>query len=575
MPKVPAGLYAFLAAIAIIVVAHPVAETGACARERENARVETIFYNARIYTMDSGMPEAQAIAVGRGRIIAVGGSDALISRAGATAKRIDLKGRTVLPGFIDAHAHFLGYAKNIVRLDLVGTRSFDEVLERVARRAAETAPEEWIRGRGWDQNDWPEDRYPHRSELDAVVPDNPVYLVRICGHAAVVNSAALRIANITRETPDPPGGAILRDEQGEPTGVLIDKAEELITEKIPPLGHEEKKRLLVEAAHRCLSVGLVGVHEMGISSETVSIYRELCEEETLPFRITAYYDYDATDLDSVLDEGPIRGYADDHFSLIGVKHYIDGSLGARSAALLEDYSDEPGNRGLLVVEQDELYRSIEKCHRKGFQVAVHAIGDRGNRVVLDAYEKLLAAHPREDARHRIEHAQVVSLTDVPRFAALGVIPSMQFTHCTSDMPWAGARLGENRLEGSYAWRYFLSAGCRIPGGSDFPVESINPLLGVYAAVTRRDLEGNPPGGWFPEQVLTREEAVRAFTIDAAYAVHEETSRGTLTEGKLADFVVLSDDIMSISPEAIPHIKVLATVLGGEIVYDKEGFTGKR
>ncbi|MCK4235466.1 MAG: amidohydrolase family protein, partial [Candidatus Krumholzibacteria bacterium] len=274
---------------------------------------------------------------------------------------------------------------------------------------------------------------------------------------------------------------------------------------------------------------------------------------------------------SLLDAGPLRGYADNHLSVVGVKFFTDGSLGARSAALLEDYSDDPGNRGLLVVDPEELYGRVLACHKKGFQTASHAIGDRGNHLMLDILEKILSEYRIEDMRHRIEHAQVVSQEDIPRFATLGVIPSMQFTHCTSDMPWAGKRLGPARLLGAYAWRSFLSTGCRIPGGSDFPVESINPFLGIYAAVTRMDLQGNPEGGWMPEQCLSVEEASRAFTIDAAYAVHEEDLTGTLSPGKLADFIVISDDIISIAPEAIPGIKVLATVLGGKIVYGTEDF----
>lgn len=575
MPQVRPWLCTVFVRVAIIVGVLLVGTTGICAEEREKARVETVFYNARIYTMDSGAPEARAIAVGGGKVLAVGGNDEVMQRAGMSAARIDLQGHTVLPGLIDAHAHFLGYAKNMMRIDLVGTKSFEEIVEKVARRSGKLGPGKWIEGRGWDQNDWSQTRFPHRSEIDAVAPENPVYLIRICGHAAVVNSAALYLAHITCETPDPTGGKILRDGDGEPTGILVDDAMELVSEIIPPLSRKDKKQLLVEAAHRCLAVGLTGVHEMGISSETVSIYRELCAEEAFPFRITAYFKYDATDLDSVLDEGTIRGYADDHFSLVGVKHYIDGSLGARSAALLDDYSDEPGNRGILIVEPDQLYRSITKCQEKGFQATVHAIGDRGNRIVLDVYERVLSEHPGENPRHRIEHAQIVSLTDIPRFASLGVIPSMQFTHCTSDMPWAGERLGQERLEGAYAWRYFLSAGCRVPGGSDFPVESINPFLGIYAAVTRKDLDGNPPEAWSPEQSLTIAEAVRAFTADAAYAVHEEDIKGALARGKLADFIVLSDDVMSIAPEAIPRIKVLATVLGGEIVYDAAGFGARQ
>ena len=538
-------------------------------KERERSRVEIVFYNGNIYTMDDGMPKAEAIAVGGGWVLDVGGTDEVLSRCRPGVHRVDLGGRTVIPGLVDAHAHFLGFAKLRAWVDLVGTSSLEDVMSKVSERAGEEEGGHWILGRGWDQNDWPETHYPHKEIFEKIVSGRPVYLVRTCGHAAFVNDEALRLAHITSETPDPPGGKILRDEQGAPTGVLIDEAMELVSSKIPPLSREEKKQYLVEAAHECLSVGLVGLHEMGITSETAAIYKELLQEEVLPFRINAYYQYDEADLDSVLEAGPVRGYADHHLSVSGVKFYIDGSLGARSAALLEDYSDDPGNRGILIIEPEALHRKILTCHRKGFQAAVHAIGDRGISLVLDIYERILSEYPSENRRHRVEHAQIVSPRDIPRFASLGLIPSMQFTHCTSDMPWAGERLGSERLKGAYAWRSFLSEGCTIPGGSDFPVESINPFLGIYAAVTRKDLHGHPEGGWSPEQCLTVEEAVKAFTVHAAYAVHEEEMRGTLSAGKLADFIVISHDIMNVTPENIPLIKVHATVLGGEVVYRSE------
>lgn len=534
--------------------------------------MKTIFYNGKIYTMDEGIPMVEAMAVWGGIIQDVGSSEAVMELCGPDAVRIDLGGRAVIPGLVDAHAHFMGYAKQRERLELRDCSSVEDLLRMVAERAAAAGEGEWIIGRGWDQNKWKTRDYPTRSDLDEIAPGNPVYLVRVCGHAALTNSKALGIAGISAETPDPDGGKIFRDIDGEPTGVLLDEAKLLVSEVVPPLSKDKKKKLLVEAAGDCLSVGLVGVHDMGISGEDASIYGELYSEGVMPFRITAYYSHAAEDLDSLLDCGPSRELFGELFSVPGVKFYADGSLGARSAALLEDYTDDPGNRGLLVTDSGELYEKISICHRKGFQAAVHAIGDRANRLVLDIFEKVLSEYPEDDRRHRVEHAQVISPSDIPRFAAIGLIPSMQFTHCVSDMAWAGGRLGPGRLEGAYAWRSLLSAGCIIPGGSDFPVERINPFLGIRAAVTRTEPGESGTSGWMPEQCLTVQEAVKAFTVDAAYAAHQEDLRGSLAPGKLADFIVLSQDLMAAEKDSIGGTRVLATVLGGEIVYSSELFT---
>lgn len=534
--------------------------------EGESAGVEALFYGGRIYTMSGSPAVVEAVAVGNGKIIHAGTTEELEALCGKGVERYDLAGYTVIPGMVDAHAHFSSYAVGSERLDLVGCESPESMAVMIGEAAGYAQKGQWITGRGWDQNDWETGEYPDRDLIDPVSPDNPVLMTRVCGHAAVANSLALKLAGVDASTPDPEGGMIGRDAGGEPTGILIDDAIDIVREIIPPLPRSEKKRLIVKAAGDCLAAGLTGVHDMGVGSETMSIYRELYGEEALPFRLTVYYGSGEEDLDSLMAEGPVCGFAGDRLSVAGVKFYSDGSLGARSAALLEDYSDYPGNRGILVTDPDLLFEKILECHDMGFQVAVHAIGDRANRLALDVLEKVLERSPRPDMRHRIEHVQIISPDDIPRFHAAGIVPSMQFTHCTSDMPWVEDRIGRERLAGAYAWRSFISSGCRIPGGSDFPVESKDPLLGVYAAVTRMDLDGNPAGGWYPEQKLSVEEAVRAFTIDAAWAVHQEKLRGSIEEGKLADFVVLSDDIMEIEPEKIPGIKVLATVLGGRIEF---------
>lgn len=541
------------------------------AAERGRSYVDAIFFNGKIRTLASETPVAEAMAVTGGLVTALGSTAEMRSLAGPNTTWYDLGGRTVLPGFIDAHAHFYGYAKNLSRIDLVGTDSFEEVLGLVSACVKDVPDGQWIVGRGWDQNDWAEPVYPDRRGLDRIAPRQPVYLIRVCGHAAVVNSEALRIAGISRDTVDPPGGRILRDRDGEPNGVLIDEAQKLVSDIIPSLTREEKRRLIRRAAYECCAAGLVGIHEMGVDAEMISLYKELLDGGELPLRLTTYYIYDEPDIDSLLAAGPLTGFAEDRLSVVGVKFYIDGSLGARSAALLADYSDDPGNNGILVIDPLDLGRRVAACHNSGFQVAIHAIGDRGNRIVLDVFEEVLSKHPSPDRRHRIEHAQIVSPEDIPRFAALGVIPSMQFTHCTSDMDWADERLGNDRLAGAYAWRSLIETGCRIPGGSDFPVESINPLLGIYAAVTRQDLTGRPEGGWLPAERLTIDEAIRAFTIDAAYAAHEEDRKGSLAPGKLADFVVLSEDLLAVAPREIPLIEVLATVIGGKVVYNSNGF----
>lgn len=563
------GIAVFAASILVVSAA---LFTGGCDMngEKGNVAAEAVFYNGRIYTMNESEPFAKAVVVGGGRILFVGTSEEAVAAAGTGARKYNLSGMTVIPGLVDAHAHFVGYAASRAALDLNGTESIEQISERLKAETAAAHRGRWITGRGWDQNDWERKEFPDRSDLDKVSPENPVLLTRVCGHAAIANSMALEAAGIGPDTPDPDGGKIERDAAGEPTGILLDDAISLVRKVVPALTPGEKKKLMIDAAQACLAVGLTGTHEMGIGSATARIYRELYEAGELPFRITAYFDGDADDLDAVLAAGPLDDFADGMFSLAGVKFYGDGSLGARSAAMLEDYSDDPGNRGIIVTEPGLLYEKVLACHRGGFQVATHAIGDRANRTVLDIYEKVLAEVPGTGLRHRIEHAQILSPEDIGRFASLGVIPSMQFIHCTSDMPWVPARIGDERAEGAYAWRSLIDAGSRIPGGSDYPVEPIDPLLGIYAAVSRQRLDGTPAGGWAPEQRLTIEEAVRAYTLVAAWASGKEDERGSIETGKLADLTILGSDIMKVEPGVIPGIEIIATVLAGKIEYRADG-----
>jgi predicted amidohydrolase YtcJ len=529
-------------------------------------KVETIYFNGNIRTLDAASPLVEALSVGLGRIVETGSSSGLLAGRPPGVPAIDLRGRTVLPGFTDAHAHFVAFADQNGWLDLDGTTSLREVLDLVAARSAGAREGDWILGKGWDQNDWPHPVYPDKAQLDSAAPNNFVLLTRVCGHAVCANSRALRLAGITRDTPDPPGGRIVRDSNGEPTGILLERAIDLVFRLIPPPTRGERATFLVGAAARCLEAGLVGVHDMGVSSEDVSLYRELFSNRALPVRITAYLSGGDPGLGALLETEPLRGFANGHLSVVGVKYFADGSLGARSAALLSDYADDPGNRGIFAADAGTLYGEVLRCHRRGFQAAVHAIGDAAVREVLDIYERVLRGYPSPNSRHRVEHAQVVSDRDIPRFASLGIIPSVQFIHCPSDMAWVEARLGHERLRNAYTWRSFIRTGGRIAGGSDFPVESLRPLLGIHAAVTRTDASGKPEGGWLADERLTIEEAVRAFTIDAAYAAHGETDAGSLTPGKRADCVILSDDIFSVEPRDIPKIEVLATIVGGEIVY---------
>lgn len=554
-------------------------------------QVDTLYVNAVIYTMDETNSMATALAVRGDRIAGVGEREELEKRFSANMV-IDFGGKTVIPGLIDAHAHLvsLGFAR--LTVDLVGALSEREASLRVQERVRQVeGTDAWIRGRGWDQNDWASKQFPTHSSLDRVAAENPVYLSRVDGHAVWVNSRALEIAGVTAETPDPPGGKIHRDAAGNPTGVLIDAAMQLITEYLPPPREDEIIEAMKIAAHECVSLGLTSVHDMGVINNEIAVYKKLIDKKELPLRVYAAIDGVGETWEEYLARGPEYYYGDHRLSVRSIKLYIDGALGSRGAALIEPYSDDPGNRGLTVVTEEDLRKTVDDALAKGFQVCTHAIGDRGNNIALNTYEAALKANPQPDARLRVEHAQLLHPDDIPRFKQLNVIPSMQATHCTSDMYWAEARLGPQRVRGAYAWRSLLNTDVIIPGGSDFPVEHPNPLLGMYAAVTRQDLNGRPQhaedvrryfqvsqegitdpaqfeGGWYASQKLTREEALRSFTVWAALGAFEEDIKGSLERGKLADFVVLSADIMNVPAHQIPHIAVERTVVGGKEVYRK-------
>ena len=533
------------------------------------APADLIVTAQHIYTVDPDRPLVRALAVRDGRISLAGSVREAMALKGPRTRVLDLGDATVIPGIIDAHAHLLGLGEALRTVDLTGTRSYQEVVERVAARARALKPGEWILGRGWDQNAWPDRRFPTLEALSQAVPDNPVRLTRVDGHALLANARALELAGVSAATQDPPGGRIIRDAGGSPTGVFVDEAMNLVERAEPPLSREESRAAVLAAVAEANRWGLTGIHDPGVEAPTIDLYEELARAGQFKLRdyVMVAGDDDAT-IVRYLRRGPQNALYDGHLWIRSIKLYADGALGSRGAALLEDYSDDPGNRGLVITSGDSIRTVAIAALRAGFQVCVHAIGDRANRTVLDAYEAALDSVPTADHRFRIEHAQVLSPQDIPRFAELGVIPSMQTSHQTSDMYWAVDRLGPTRAAGAYAWRSLLETGVVIPNGTDFPVEAVNPMIRFHSAVTRQDANGWPAGGWFPAQRMTREEALRSLTIWPAYAGFMEGVAGSLTPGKYADFTVLDQDLMTVAPERILGIQVLMTVLGGETVYQR-------
>jgi hypothetical protein len=530
---------------------------------------DLIVTNARIHTADANRPFAEALAVRGGRVAFVGSARGARALAGPNTRVVDLDGHTVVPGMVDAHAHLLGLGSALRRVDLVGTRSYDEVIARVVERARSTPAGEWIQGRGWDQNDWADTRFPTHEALSRAVPDHPVYLTRVDGHAALVNARALALAGVTAATPDPDGGRLLRDADGNPTGVLIDNAEDEVARVIPAPSRDELREAVLAAVAEVNRWGLTGVHDAGVSADVIDVYEELARQGRYDLRNYVMIRSGDETLARYFARGPQSALHDGRLWIRAIKISSDGALGSRGAALLEAYSDDPENRGLITTPFERVRDVAVRALQNGFQLNVHAIGDRANRMVLDAFEEALTTVPTADHRFRVEHAQIVHYQDIPRFAELDVIPSMQGSHQTSDMYWAMDRLGWTRVRGAYAWRSFLETGVVIPNGSDFPVESPNPLISFKAFVTRRDADGWPAGGWFPEQRTTREEALKSMTLWPAYAAFMEDVAGSLTAGKYADFVVLDQDIMSIDAERILDTKVLMTVLGGDVVYERD------
>ena len=531
---------------------------------------DLLLLNAHVVTMNDKQPSAEAIAVQGERIIWVGTSGEAKRLYSKAARTIDLHGATVLPGIIDAHTHLINLGESLVRLNLKDIPSENEIVERVKQRAASAAPGDWILGWGWDEGKWASN-YPSNQALSDATPRNPVFLVGLHTFAAWANQRALKLAGIHKDTKDPENGKILRDEKtGEPTGILLNRAQDLVSKHIPPMTLVQAKRAMQLAARECVRNGLTSVHEAKVTPLMVEAFHELVREGRMPLRVYGMLDgADKNLVEEWLKRGP---EIDPHHQLTirSFKLFADGALGSRGAALLEPYTDAPQTKGVMTTPESEVYSLTRRSLQAGFQVCTHAIGDAANRSVLDAYAQAEKEMPTSrDPRLRVEHAQVLASEDIPRFAKLGVIASMQPTHCTSDMAWAEKRLGPVRVKDAYAWRSVKDSGSHLSLSSDFPGETLNPFYGIYAAITRQDPQGNPPGGWYPEQKLTLEEALRGYTVEAAYAEFQESEKGSIEKGKLVDLTIISKDITKIPPSAILSIRALKTFVGGKIVYDAE------
>ncbi|MEM9173026.1 MAG: amidohydrolase [Pseudomonadota bacterium] len=531
----------------------------------ERQRIDLLVTEANGYNVlaDATIVPFEVMAVDSGKVIALG--DAALAQQFSATKTLAVSGATVLPGLIDAHGHVSSLGKLRQSLDVAGIASLDQTLSAVADYAQGLTAGEWVTGRGWNQVIWRDQQFPTAEDLDSVVAERPVFLNRIDGHAAWANTEALRLAGINADTVDPDGGKILRDAQGEATGVLIDSAMGLVERVIPIDTRERRTAHIKTALAELASLGITSVHDAGSLLVEISIYQALAKNNELPIRVSAMLGGEAT-LDAF--NAPIRGYAEDRFETTSVKLYADGALGSRGAALLSDYSDNLGNTGLLFADAATMAKVIGKAHAKGFAAHIHAIGDAANRAVLDAFEELNDGKP-SGLHDRIEHAQVLALDDIPRLKTLGITASVQPTHATSDKNMAEDRLGSERIKGAYAWRKFLDAGVAIAAGSDFPVEKPEMFDGLYAAISRQDKQGEPLGGWYPGEALTREETLAAFSIWAAASVDQDDRLGNLSPGQWADFIVIDRDYFDVPVAQIWQIDVLQTWVAGELVYRRD------
>ncbi len=530
----------------------------------------TVLKNTAIYTVNPQQPKASAIAFDNsGEIIAVGEQTKLEADY-PNAQHINLQGKgAIVPGLIDAHAHLMNLGYGIITANLAGTQSKDDIIQRLQTKASELPAGSWLIGRGWDQNDWPnhDGSFPTAADLDQAFPARPVWLTRIDGHAGWANSAAMQQLNDDQLRNDPEGGRIIRDQDGQASGVFIDAAMQLVGGLVPPPDRQTEQLALQRALEQTRQFGLTGVHEAGTSLQHLELYQDAIAQQQFPIRLYAMADGLGAALAYLCENGLLQ-HPSGLLNARSVKFYLDGALGSRGASLVEPYTDEPGHHGLLFVEQDNFTQQVADAMRCGLQINTHAIGDNANQVLINAYEAAMQEVPKHSGRHRIEHAQVMLMEDFKHSAELNLIASVQPTHATSDMYWAEDRVGPDRIKYAYAWQDFIAAGTQLALGSDFPVESANPLLGFYAAVTRQDIDAWPEDGWYNHQALSREQALHGFTLGAAYAAFMENEVGSLQPGKRADMVWLSKDIMQVPSAEIPQTTVLQTWLDGQSVYSQ-------
>ncbi|MBI4748936.1 MAG: amidohydrolase [Acidobacteria bacterium] len=535
---------------------------------------DTVFLNGNVYTVSDAHPRAEAMAIRNGKLMFVGSTKEARRHIGKATKVVDLQGKTVVPGFTDAHCHLAGIGQRELQLNLEGTTSLDDLLTKIKQRVDQAKPGEWIIGRGWIETFWTPPVFPTCLDLDRVSPKNPVFLQRADGHGAVVNSLVLKMAGISKETPNPAGGEIMRDPKtGEANGMLLDKANFLVVPYLPHPTAEDSTKALLLGIERSLSLGWCQIQIAGNSRAEIDLLNRLYQDGKVKLRIYNAIAGPGPEAEELIKAGPKIGEYGNRFTLRGIKLVLDGALGSKGAALLEPYADY-NTTGLLILEEKDVMPLLKEALRQGIQIETHAIGDRANRTILDWYEKAFQAVPPKerkirDPRWRVEHAQILNLADLPRFQKLGVIPSMQPSHAIGDLHFAPSRIGIKRLAGAYAWKSLLKTGVVIAGGSDAPVERGEPMIEFYAAVARKDQKGFSGEGWHPEEAVTREEALKMLTLWPAYAAFEEKLKGSLEPGKLADFVVLSADIMKIPDPEILKTQCLMTVVGGEVVFENK------
>ncbi|MFO7827217.1 MAG: amidohydrolase [Bacteroidales bacterium] len=523
-------------------------------------QVDLIVTNAKVYTVDKAFSEAESFAIKNGKFIDVGTSNQILSKYNAP-EVVDLEGKFVYPGFIDAHCHFYGYCMSLLQANLRGTKSFDEILS-VLKKHDEKYNSEWILGRGWDQNDWNVKEFPVNDQLNQLFPDKPVYIRRIDGHAAIANAKALELAGINATT-NVEGGKVLV-KNGKPTGVLIDNAMSMVSKIVPGEDEETAIKALKQGEQNCFAVGLTSIADAGLYKNQVLLIDSLQKNGDMEMRVYAMLEPNDENFDYFVKKGI---YKTDYLNVRSIKLYADGALGSRGAALIEPYADDPGNYGLIVKPVDFYHQMCKLAYDHNYQVCTHAIGDSANRMMLDIYAEYLKGE--NNRRWRIEHAQIIHPDDLDKFGEYDIVPSIQSTHCTSDMYWADERLGVKRIKNAYIYKQLLEQNGWIPNGTDFPVEKIDPLLTFYASVARKDVEGYPEGGFQTENALTRQETLKSMTIWAAKTAFEEDEKGSIEPGKMADFVVLEKDIMTIPEHEIPMVNVWSTFINGEAVYKKE------